>query len=253
VIQDVKTIVDLSRSYRQHAHHELSVVHVWSGAALAWFDGSEVQVAGECVVVIPAGVPHACNPVKPGDWSYTLALMDTMNLPKDRSHHILPSSPGLRRAFSALRAGADPQAIEGLGTEILLGLRDSMAGEALLVLPHCRPGALRMVEAYLRTHSAAPLTLDDLGALSGISKFHLLRSFRSEYGLTPHAYLLNLRVNAARQRLRGGAQPAQVALDCGFYDQSHLTRAFARCVGMTPAAYQKAAAIPSKTSAIPST
>ena len=78
-----------------------------------------------------------------------------------------------------------------------------------------------------------------------------MRAFKAAYGLTPHAYLLNLRVDRARARLRRGQSLAEVALDCGFCDQSHLPRAFSRLVGLTPAAYQKAMAIPSKTAPCP--
>jgi AraC-like DNA-binding protein len=74
-----------------------------------------------------------------------------------------------------------------------------------------------------------------------------VRSFKDAYGLTPHAYHLNLRVNEAKARLRMDGDLATVALDAGFCDQSHFTRVFTRCVGMPPAAYQKATAIPSKT------
>ena len=59
------------------------------------------------------------------------------------------------------------------------------------------------------------------------------------YGLTPHAYHLNLRVNEAKARLARGEDLATVAQECGFCDQGHFTRVFARCVGMTPGAYRR--------------
>lgn len=242
-VREVKDIVDLSRSYRLHVHDELSVAHVWRGATCARVGGRDVTIAGACVVVIPAGLAHACNPTTPGDWSYTLMLLDPDLLP-GTGFCILPSGPDLRRWFKALRAGArDPRALE----QLTLALRLAVAGPADAAARRVRPAQLRQVEACLRRDPARPLSLDDLSAGSGLSKFHLVRAFRSAYGLTPHAYLLNLRVDQARARLKRGQPLAEVALDCGFCDQSHLTRAFSRQVGLTPAAYQKAMAIPSKT------
>jgi AraC-like DNA-binding protein len=72
-----------------------------------------------------------------------------------------------------------------------------------------------------------------------MSPFALLRAFRAETGLPPHAYLNQLRVRLARQLLDAGLPPAQVAVDAGFADQPHLTRHFKRAVGVPPAAYQR--------------
>ncbi|WP_338149160.1 helix-turn-helix transcriptional regulator [Citrobacter cronae] len=67
-----------------------------------------------------------------------------------------------------------------------------------------------------------------------------LRSFSREIGVTPHAYLIQLRVRKARRLLATGKSPVEVALLTGFADQSHLTRAFVRQFGVTPGRYQAA-------------
>jgi AraC-like DNA-binding protein len=85
-----------------------------------------------------------------------------------------------------------------------------------------------------------PVSLAELASLSGISQFQLLRAFKRETGTTPHAYLIQRRVCVARQLLAAGATPAQAATAAGFSDQSHMTRAFLRCVGITPARYRAA-------------
>ena len=89
---------------------------------------------------------------------------------------------------------------------------------------------------YLHARVFEEVSLDDLVEVSGLSRFHLLRSFRLAFGLPPHAYQLQQRVFAAKVLLP--ATPiARVALDCGFADQSHLTRVFRSFVGITPGAY----------------
>ena len=75
--------------------------------------------------------------------------------------------------------------------------------------------------------------------MTGLSQFALLRAFRAETGLPPHAYLNQIRVRRARTLLDGGITPADVAMTTGFADQAHLTRHFKRVVGVPPGAYQR--------------
>ena len=198
-------------------------------------------------MVIPPGVAHACNPVVESGWNYTLALLDPEACPEvktlfgDAPYRILPSTSRVRDSFRSLVQGGNESAGEILGA-----LSEAGMGQAGACRIHTRSRALHRVMAHLRSQLAAPLSLAELCAVAGLSKYHLVRSFKAAYGLTPHAYLLNLRVNEAKACLRLGQELASVALDAGFCDQSHFTRVFTRCVGLTPAAYQKATAIPSK-------
>ena len=63
--------------------------------------------------------------------------------------------------------------------------------------------------------------------------------FTRQYGVSPHAYVVGRRVEAARHLLLRGARPADVAVAVGFYDQAHFTRHFRRHVGTTPARYAR--------------
>jgi AraC-like DNA-binding protein len=69
-----------------------------------------------------------------------------------------------------------------------------------------------------------------------------LRGFVREIGITPHAYLVQRRVRLARQLLANGQTPVQAAIQAGFADQSHMTRAFVRQLGVTPSRYRTAIA-----------
>lgn len=84
------------------------------------------------------------------------------------------------------------------------------------------------------------LSLADLARLTGLPRHHLIRAFRQETGLTPHAYLVDVRVRRARERLRRGETPSDVAAATGFCDQPHLTRAFKARFGITPGAFRAA-------------
>ncbi|MEM6902569.1 MAG: AraC family transcriptional regulator, partial [Pseudomonadota bacterium] len=103
---------------------------------------------------------------------------------------------------------------------------------------HNPDSSCRQARAYLDANYASDIGLDDLAEATNTSRYQILRRFKAAYGLTPHAYLIDCRVRAARRRLAAGEAPADVATDCGFYDQSHLNRAFKSRVGTTPARYR---------------
>ena len=102
----------------------------------------------------------------------------------------------------------------------------------------CIARALRRLDSA----SDKSVSLGELAALSGVSRFQLLRGFAREIGITPHAYLVQRRVRLARQLLADGQTPAQAAVQAGFADQSHMTRAFVRQLGITPSRYRAAVA-----------
>jgi transcriptional regulator GlxA family with amidase domain len=104
--------------------------------------------------------------------------------------------------------------------------------------PDPRLGA---AEALLRASCAEGASMDELALAAGMSKYHLAREFKSAYGLSPHAYLLNLRINRAKAMLRSGTSPVETALACGFCDQSHLNHVFSAIVGIPPAVYTRMA------------
>jgi AraC-like DNA-binding protein len=101
-------------------------------------------------------------------------------------------------------------------------------------------GSVARVKALLGARHAEELTLAELAAEAGLSRHHLIRAFRRETGHTPHAYLVDRRIDAAKHLLRRGETPADVAAATGFCDQAHLTRAFKARIGVTPGVYRAA-------------
>jgi AraC-like DNA-binding protein len=93
---------------------------------------------------------------------------------------------------------------------------------------------------YLDAHVAQEVSLSDLARIGQRSRHTILRTFHKATGMTPHAYLLNRRVERARRSLASGAALAETALECGFFDQSHFTRVFKRFTGVTPGQYRAA-------------
>ena len=99
------------------------------------------------------------------------------------------------------------------------------------------PDRVRLVREYIRAHYAENISLSALSSLTGLSSFHLLRSFRRQVGIPPHEYQTQLRIAHARKLLSAGHAISAAAAETGFCDQSHFARNFKRIVAMTPGRY----------------
>ena len=98
---------------------------------------------------------------------------------------------------------------------------------------------IKAVCEFLASHATEQISLDQLGAVAGLSKYHLLRAFTRETGITPYSYLETIRIDRAKTQLKQGVTPAEAALCAGFSDQSHFTNAFKRFIGLTPGQYRR--------------
>lgn len=108
---------------------------------------------------------------------------------------------------------------------------------------HPRPARREAERAreYLMDNLTRNVSLADLAKVANLSPFHLARTFAGEYGLPPHAYQIQARVNLARRLLLAGRSATDVAYATGFYDPSHFTRHFTRVVEVSPGRYARSA------------
>lgn len=99
---------------------------------------------------------------------------------------------------------------------------------------------LERVIDYMKANLTQDLSILDLATLTSMSESHFSRSFKQSVGIAPYQYLMQQRVERAKQLLKQQAiSISDIALDCGFANQTHLTKVFRQMTGMTPKAYQK--------------
>ncbi|MFV8760770.1 AraC family transcriptional regulator [Yersinia enterocolitica] len=98
--------------------------------------------------------------------------------------------------------------------------------------------SLMIAKEYLHDNYVNIFQLDELSKAAGMSKFHLCRQFTSTFGLSPSRYQRQLKLQKAKVMLSFGENIAQVAIACGFADQSHLSRLFKLTYGVTPGSYR---------------
>ena len=90
---------------------------------------------------------------------------------------------------------------------------------------------------FLEENYMKNITLNDLSNLTGLSKYYLLRSFTKQKGISPYSYLETIRIDKAKNLLKQGVSPIDVALQTGFTDQSHFSHFFKNFIGLTPKQY----------------
>lgn len=131
---------------------------------------------------------------------------------------------GMTRAIAMQLARLDPGAIaESTGRIHLSGPR------------------LRRVLEHIEAHLAEPINIDVLAGLACLSPFHFSRVFKRTTGFAPYNYLVNRRVELARELLADAdLEISEIARRCGFADQAHFTRAFGKLMGMPPGRFRRA-------------
>jgi AraC family transcriptional regulator len=102
------------------------------------------------------------------------------------------------------------------------------------------PWQKRKIDRYVRGNLNRPLKGGNLAEQLSLSAGHFNRAFKETFGESPHAYIVGLRLEMARELMLSTADPlSQIAYACGFADQSHFTKAFRRGVGQTPNAWRR--------------
>lgn len=248
---------DSTACYEPHAHPTVSIGIVESGCSTVTCGDLRFQAQPGMVLVFDAGQVHACNP-DPGEaWSYHMLyiqrtwwrdiaaeltgeaspLPTSCNPVKDVS---LATELG-RINHKIMAAGANDasqlelQLVSAINKLLSHPMKDTGLSQTAL----SEPSWIADMRRYIEENYTKTITIDDLCRRANRSKGPLIRRFRQQTGLTPYAYLQNHRINEARARLADGRQIADVAMELGFADQSHLNRLFKRLVASTPGIYRK--------------
>jgi AraC-like DNA-binding protein len=107
------------------------------------------------------------------------------------------------------------------------------------------PWQERRVAAFIDDNLAGGVTLDELARVAKLSSSYFARAFKRSFGQSPHQFVIGRRIARAQTLMVSGDEPlCQIALQCGFSDQAHLSRVFRRLIGMPPKAWRSAEAVP---------
>jgi AraC-like DNA-binding protein len=200
----------------------------------------------------PLGVPTRRWQILSVDTHVFASLVDYSGIPAEITLPVI-DDPTLFLVLQRLfrRIGGWSARVGNRAAEALACEESLVEAAALLVARHgtvhLRTDApnpdLRQIRDRLADEPLHPPSLAQMAAMTGLSKYQVLRRFEKAYGLPPHAWLLSRRAECALDLIRDGKTLTDAAMASGFADQSHMHRVFVRHYGFTPGAWRRAAAV----------
>ena len=207
------------------------------------------------ILAFAPGEIHSAEALAPGGYRYRMIypsteMMRTIVVHEHRDAEALFQAPvfsdptlaaKLVKAHQPLMEGSWGSEAESRLVAALRSLWRSHRGADVVTDKH-DPTDLQAVERardFLGARFSKRVRLASIAAECGMSIFQLIRVFQRVLGVSPYAYLVQLRVNRARDLLHLGVGVSEVAYSCGFSDQSHLTRVFKKTIGVPPGMYQR--------------
>lgn len=244
-----------NRQFPRHAHDTYGLGLLDRGAHRTWSPIGRVEaVAGDVITINPEEM-HDGVPIANGTRHWRMMYFDQAVVagaagdealaPLEIARPVLRDA-GLRdqlnRVFALVTSvGHDPLAVEEAIARVFMMVRHRHSAENAPA--HAAvPGVARALQR-LDHEPCAAVSLAELAATAGVSRFQLIRGFARAVGVTPYAYQVQRRVRSARRFISEGRPLAEAAAEAGFSDQSHMTRAFVRQLGVTPARYRAALGI----------
>jgi AraC-like DNA-binding protein len=243
-------------AYDPHDHDDMLIGYTEQGVQRFQCHRSlHTSVPGRAILIEP-GALHDGHAPEPGGFTYSMLYLPQAWVERAARRLNLAGLGGVEAAFGNTLVD-DPRLVEAIrqaffavyGHEGRLArdqaldhLMEHLGGQmsdATTPGGHAALPAIARARDLLHEHMGGNIGLDELVDITGIDRFRLTRLFQREFGTSPHAYLVRLRLRAARRLLAAGHTPAQVAAEVGFADQSHLGRWFRRAYRMTPATYRR--------------
>lgn len=175
--------------------------------------------------VIPPYTPHCLNARS----CYTLLSL-CVRKELVTGTELEQAIPGIA-AF--LRKGINRPALEARIIQTLCGLN-----LVWQTLPTQKETVISRLKTRLETYPECKYSIADMAEYAFVSKYHLIRAFKQEVGLTPHQFQIQNRIRKAQRLLKESVSIAEVASATGFCDQSHFIRHFEKIVGLTPTDYK---------------
>jgi AraC-like DNA-binding protein len=237
--------------YSRHSHEVFSIGAITGGQSTYLHEKTCQTISTGTVVLMNPGDVHACNPIDDQPWSYIMLYVDAQWLGRVQQACGVEGFRGLPAISSA-----DPDLFAGL-----LGLHETLidpareslekheAAIAFFTLMQQRLGGsdapLKKVNVkveraaqYINQHFLRAIRLEEICQAANLSEAYLIRAFEQHYHITPHAYLINRRIQHAQAQLREGEPIADIAQQSGFADQAHFQRVFKKHLAATPGQYR---------------
>lgn len=241
-----------SRSFKAHFHDSYTLILVESGTADYSYKKNEMVVSPNRLLVLNPYEVHTGKQLGEGIWNFRSmyipqsVVKENFDTESDQlpifGRRYIDDIPFLSR-YQLLHEQLMTKEIsinEESQLSLLLQELTELAGlELINDESDTYSSVCGRMRDYIHEYYMENIQLDDLMSVSGLSKFHMIKVYREKYGLPPHQYLNNLRIERAKKLLAQGMSATDVTHSVGFFDQSHFIKHFKAMVGVTPSQYAK--------------
>jgi len=240
--------------YARHSHEVFSIGAITAGQSTYLHEKTSQRVQTGTVVLMNPGEVHACNPIADQQWSYLMLYVDShwlkalqQDLGLNGNHEFQPLAHTHSRdpkLFSGLTGlyhiliDADASLLQKQCSALSFFTLMQQTLGASEVRPEQAVPRIERVAQFINDNFKHAISLDDMCSAASLSGSYLIRAFEQRYHMTPHAYLINRRIQHARTRLKAGSLIADVAHELGFADQAHFQRVFKKHLAATPGQYR---------------
>ncbi|HHY2117515.1 TPA: AraC family transcriptional regulator [Acinetobacter baumannii] len=247
--------------YKSHSHPTFSIGAIDEGNSVFQSSfGTAQKITAGTLVIVPAHVEHSCNPMPNQAWSYQMLHLDLAWLNQLYSEfqeqgldlHIPQHKPLIIKDEFLYEAFTEMNETLFDAQKLIFEKEQSLLHCLIhLLLPHFILEEIQKPQYLYKdflnlidviSSSEGFISLEELAQRVGLSRYTIIRLFKANVGLTPHAFQINLKINQAREQLKQGVPLAELAVNLGFSDQSHFHKAFKAHTGVTPRQFQLAAA-----------
>lgn len=246
---EIKKCDNSIHSSKTHFHNEISIGLIEKGGCNAEIYGNTYDLTEKTILIIPATFTHKCNPYNLDKWKFRMIYIN-----KEWFQTALDNTIEIKFSYRQVNQKVFSDIIS-LFSDIQNNIIDIRNESKLLeyicdltsinnvnnekeMIGSLSSGKLSEIKKYIDDNYLNNIMLNDLAKEVGMSKYYLIRQFEKQHGLSPHKYLTNLRINHAKELLKNNNDFANIALESGFYDQSHFTKYFKEYTGVTPMKYK---------------
>ncbi len=236
--------------FPDHFHDAYSLGIIERGVEKVSFPGKNILVHAHSIIVINPYDIHANSFFDNDIWKYRIIYIgtDLMKYVQDKSGlfrnqavnfpQYLLSDPFLYRQILNFHLGISSDKAASLHAIVNYLINHYAIGKGDAGV--CKfKNEITDSAGYLQAHLYDKISIEQLAAKCAMDKFKFIRSFKKHTGLTPGSYLLLHRINKAKTLIAQNMPIVEVALETGFYDQSHFSHYFKKYIGIAPLLYKK--------------
>jgi len=243
---EVRFVSKSNYPYNKHFHDTFSIGTVEEGDVSIIYKNKNHKIQANTLVVINPMVVHACNPIDNQSRTYHMIYLDTqwckglqMSLFGNLDSFVEISQVTfedklLYKKFIKLSYTLlDP---------FIFYLEKEEKLQVFLIelfKKYCKIDTIKKAQLYIKENLKDNLTVKQISDYLGISEFYFIKLFKQVTDLTPHAFLLNEKINFAKDLLLENMDLSHIAYELGFVDQSHFNKIFKKLVGATPKEYRE--------------